>query len=666
MPETGGDGNMSKDRRGLRKGNISATGNALTIHNAPGTSSNQNGNSGSQTIQVSKNARITSVEQQNYVDQYFEASSESQLTQAFEDIVEQIILQSKYYPTEAENDKHNLGGYISFEDDLGHFMEVKDLKGLLLGNTLYDGARMAQVIIGGELGTAANPTKMGDEFIFSVVERLGLESNAAARELVRQAWLAEQLSYTDKDNKYLGFWSENHTAEDVPANAVYTMKSYGYMGYDKITEEESIKDSDLMYMTVRVQTEITTGNQSVHWSIPASLIPTVTYKVEMEGKNYEEAAQLDKIEVEIQKANPVRLVYEVGLVDEINELTVADIMAQEEHVHTAPDGSYYFYTNMWGDTDDDGQTNIDYADPYTHVVTTVDYEPSIENERYYYTEDSTVYVKNGENYNPINYDPKNVEGTYYHGRKVFVYDETAQKWNIETYYEEITKESLAKATKYTDKNQWYIPAGTILRYNEQFRLNKEENKTGTLQYVTYPLIYNPNPETDENYHSDVFLGNNGRITITPATGIKLTKTVDAVAPGTQTNNFNFEIKLDAPSGTTLAASYPAVIFDADGNQVGNTFNIVVNANGKMDTITLADGQTIYIKDLPAGTGYEIVENAHTEYVLKSINGNENADKAEGTIQDKVLESIEFLNTLRTHGSLIIRSYRQRRWYIKCW
>ena len=199
MPETGGDGNMSKDRRGLRKGNISATGNALTIHNAPGTSSNQNGNSGSQTIQVSKNARITSVEQQNYVDQYFEASSESQLTQAFEDIVEQIILQSKYYPTEAENDKHNLGGYISFEDDLGHFMEVKDLKGLLLGNTLYDGARMAQVIIGGELGTAANPTKMGDEFIFSVVERLGLESNAAARELVRQVWLAEQLSYTDKD-----------------------------------------------------------------------------------------------------------------------------------------------------------------------------------------------------------------------------------------------------------------------------------------------------------------------------------------------------------------------------------------------------------------------------------------------------------------------------------
>jgi len=645
---------------------ISATGNALTVHNAPGTSSNQNGNPGSQTIQVSKNARITSIEQQNYVDQYFAANNEDQLEDAFADIVDQIILQSKYYPTEAEDDRHHLGGYISFEDDLGHFMEVKDLKGLLLGNTLYDGAKMAETILGGGLGTAANPTKLGDEFIFSVVDRLGLESNAAARELVRQAWLAGQLSYTneneysnyigwyaDKDNKYLGFWSEEHTAEDVPANAVYTMKSYGYMGYDKITSEESIKDSDLMYMTVRIQEEIATGHQAVHWSVPAALIPTITYKVSMEGRNYEEAAQLDNIQVEIQKANPVRLVYEVGLVDEVNELTVADIMAQEDHVHTAPDGSYYFYTNKWGDSDDDGQTNIDYTNPYSHEVTTVDYQPSIENERYYYIEDSVVYVKSGDRYNPVNYDPKGTAGTYYHGRKIFSYDETAGKWKIETYYEQITNESLAKATKYNDKNEWYIPAGTILRYNEQYRLDKENNRTGTLQYVTYPFIYNPTPETDENYHSDVFLGNNGRITLTPATGIKLTKTVDTVAPATQTNNFEFVITLDAPAGVTLAASYPAVVFDAVGNQVGEEFNVAVDANGKMATITLADGQTIYIKDLPADTTYEIVENAHADYLVESINGDENAEKAEGTIKDKVLDNVEFVNTLKTHGSLII-------------
>lgn len=646
---------------------IGMRGNSLTIYNAPGTSSQSS--AGTQTIQVSKNARITSAEQQNYVDKYFEASTENELIQAFDDIVEQIILQSKYYPTEAENDQHNLGGYILFEDDLGHFMEVKDLKGLLLGDTLYDGAKMAETIITGGLGTVENPTKQGDEFIFSVVDRLGLESNVAARELVRQAWLAGQLSYTnnneysnyigwyaDKDGNYLGFWSEQHTVADVPANAVYTMKSYGYMGYGSITSEESIKDSDLMYMTVRIQTEIESGNQSVHWAIPAALIPTVTYKVTMEGSNYEEAEQRNNIDVDIIKANPVRLVYEVGLVDEINELTVADIMAEQSHVHQAPDGSFYFYTNKWGDNDDDGETDIDYTNPYTHQVTTVDYEPSIENERYYYTEDSTVYVKNGNSYTPVTSDPNRTAGTYYHARKIFALNSNTGKWEIQTRYEEITAQSLAKATKYADKNQWYIPAGTVLRMLEQFRLNKDENKTGTLEYVTYPFIYNPTPESDADYRSDVFLGNNGRITITPATGIKLTKTIDAVEPGTNTNNFEFVIKLTAPQGVALASSYSCVKFDASGNQVGNEFNVSVGNDGTMATIVLANGETVYIKDLPAGTTYEITENAHEDYVVKSINGDEDANRAEGIITDKVLDTVEFINTLKTHGSLIIDKF----------
>lgn len=644
---------------------VGMSGNSLTLYGVPGT--NDGSNAGSKTIQISKNARITSVEQQNYVDEYFEASTEKELIEAFDDIVEQIVLQSKYYPTEAENDEHNLGGYISFEDDLGHFMEVKDLKGILLGSTLYDGAKMAQTILGGGLGTADNPTEKGDEFIYSVIERLGLESVAAARELVRQAWLAGQLSYTDedeysnyigwyadKDGNYLGFWSESHTADDAPANAVYTMKSYGYMGYGSITSEESIKDSDLMYMTVRVQTDIASGDQAVHWSIPAALIPTVTYKVTMEGSNYEEAEQLNNIDVTIEPANPVRLVYEVGLVDEINELTIADIMAQEDHVHHAPDGSFYFYTNKWGDNNDDGETDIDYTDPYTHQVTTVDYEPSVENERYYYTEDSTIYVKNGDSYTPVSSDPRLTAGTYYHARKVFVItDEATGEATIETRYEEITAESLAKATKYTDKNQWYIPAGTILRLVEQYMLRKDENTTETLEYVAYPFIYNPTPETDEDYHSDVFLGNNGRITITPATGIKLTKTVDAIEPGTNVNNFEFVIKLTAPQGVALASSYPCVRFDASGNQVGEEFNVTVDDDGTMATIVLENGQSVYIKDLPAGTTYEITENAHEDYIVKSINGDESADKAEGTITDKVLEQVDFVNTLRTHGSLII-------------
>ena len=644
---------------------IGMSGNALTIHNAPGT--NSNGNVGSQTIQVSKAARITSIDQQVYVDQYFKANTEAELTEAFKDIVDQIVIQSKYYPTEAEGDLHDLGGYISFEDDLGSFMEVKDLKGILLGETLYSGAEMANTIMNGGLGTTAEPTALGDEFIWSVMERLDIETVTDARQLVRQAWQAGQLSYTsatefsnyigwyaDADGKYLGFWSEDHTAEDVPSGAVYAMKSYGYLGYGEITEE-SIKGSDLMYMTVRVQSELATGDQSVHWAIPASLIPTVNYEVTLEGKNYTEAKN---VELKYKAANPVRLVYEVGLVEAINELTVADIMAEADHVHIAEDGSYYFYTNKWGDVNDDGETDIDYTDPYSHMVTTVDFEPSVENERYYYTEDSTVYAKDGDSYEAVDYDPKTVSDTYYHVKKVFDFSE-ATKGNdgvytgvtIKNVYEQITTESLAKATKYADNDNWYIPAGTIYRLTEPNRLTKATNVTETLEYVTYPFIYNPTPETDADYHADTFLGNNGRISITPATGIKLSKTVDVVEPGTDVDNFEFVIALTAPTGTTLASSYPYVVFDGDGNQVGD--EAAANVSDGKITLTLADGQTVYIKELPAGTTYTITESTHPDYAVKSVNGDESKKTATGTITEHVLDAAHFVNTLKTHGSLII-------------
>lgn len=648
---------------------IGMQGDTLTIHNAPGTSSS--GNVGSQTIQVGKAARITSTDQQNYVDEYFKANNENELTKAFSNIVEQIIIQSKYYPTEAENDQHELGGYISFEDDLGAFMEVKDLKGILLGNTLYNGAKMAETILGGKLGTATNPTPLGDEFIWSIMERLDMETVAEARDLVRQAWQAGQLDYTsetkysnyvgwyaDADGRYLGFWSEDHSASDAPANAVYAMKSYGYLGYGTIIAEESIKDSDLMYMTVRVQKNLTTGDESVHWAIPASLIPTINYKIDLEGASYENAKN---IELEYKAANPVRLVYEVGLVEELNELTVADMMAEVHHSHQAEDGSYHFYTNKWGDTDDDGETNIDYADPYTHMVTTVDFEPSVENERYYYTENATIYEKDGENYKPVTYDPRTKSGTYYHVRKVFDFS-SATKGNdgvytgvtIQNVYEPITAASLGKATKYTSNNNvisYYIPAGTIYRLTEPNRLSKSDNITGTLEYVTYPFIYNPTPESDADYHADTFLGNNGRIAITPATGIKLSKAVDVVEPGTRVDNFEFEIDLTAPSGVTLASTYPYVVYDRDGNQVGQESNANV-INGKI-TLTLADGQTVYIKNLPAGTTYTITENSHEDYAVKSVNGDETKKTATGTITEHVLDEVQFVNTLKTHGSLFI-------------
>ncbi|MGN1113176.1 MAG: hypothetical protein ACI4RP_08230, partial [Acutalibacteraceae bacterium] len=94
--------------------------------------------------------------EQVYVDGFFEVDSKSsdvakELKKAFADIVVTIQLQSRYSPT-LVTDTVNNSGYISFTDRIGEYMQVTDVKGILLGNTLYSGAELARNIAdkGGE------------------------------------------------------------------------------------------------------------------------------------------------------------------------------------------------------------------------------------------------------------------------------------------------------------------------------------------------------------------------------------------------------------------------------------------------------------------------------------------------------------------------------------
>ncbi len=71
---------------------------------------------------------------QNYVTQHFAATGNTGLESAFSSIVNEIILQSAYYPTLIGGSNTDLDGYITFEDEIGQFMEVKNITGLMLGD----------------------------------------------------------------------------------------------------------------------------------------------------------------------------------------------------------------------------------------------------------------------------------------------------------------------------------------------------------------------------------------------------------------------------------------------------------------------------------------------------------------------------------------------------
>lgn len=627
--------------------------NAKLTLTVPGTSYTQDKNGNwyipNKTVTVTGNEYLTDADQMLYVDRYFTAANSSALSTAFQSIVDEIILQSKYYPTLVTSGEHDVDGYITFEDELGEYMEVKQIEGLVIGDQLFTGSALIDKMIAGDFGSASEWTELGQELLDSIAERLDVSYDVASQ-LASLAWRDGQLGkdaagnysnyigwYGDENNEYLGFWDTDHTELDVLDGAVYINRCYGFYG-----QESSVPSGDMMHIVVQLRTEIKTGHQTITWKIPANLIPMVTYSVELEGDSY---ANAKNITMEIGETDPIQLLFEVGLRDEVNELTVSQIAENATHIHKNADGTYSFYTNRWGDTDGDNITDIDYTDPTTHLVTVSHYTPSVENERYYYTENAIIYNADGTQYT----GSAKPSGTgYQHIRKLFALTGNGDAAQITDKYMPIDSGILEQYATYDEEGFWYIPKGAVYKEITRFREQKDENNTGTLDYSDYPLVYHPATSTaNDDYEIYNFLGNNGKLTLTPATGIVLSKAVDAVAPGTQTDNFAFEIAL---TGVNNGTEYDYTWVKADGTTTTGKFTVT---DGKITVTGVANGDTVYITGMAAGVTYTITELAHDDYTVSSANGS-TADKfVQGTTVDKTLNEANFVNTLKVSGSLII-------------
>ncbi len=591
---------------------------------------------GTKSVSVSRNSYVT---EQNYVDETFYASDGSDLVNAFQKLVDEIILQSRYYATDIEGGNPDFSGYLTFEDRIGEYMEVKNVYGFFLGDTYYDGSLLASTL--GSLGSIETPTELGWEFIDSVKTRLGITEQTAAITLIENAYRYGQLSYSVEqgtgkvsfsnyigwyayaDGSYAGFWQEGVTTP--PTGAVYKVKSYGFLGEAK----GNIKDSDMMYMTVRVAESIATGAHTVHWKIPAALVPMVTYKITVDGYSVETAKNVQLVR---EEAEPIRLVFETGLKSHINSLNVSEITDTK---NVMSDGARVFWTNKFD------KTSSNHED---HLATQVFYTPSEENERYYYTTDAVVHTKNGSEYTEVpsaqTLDP---DVTYYHSRYIFTSDSTVPQY----LWEPIAKASLAKAV---DKDGvWTIPVGTVFRYMEDVRQLKDENITNSIDYYNYPYLRATNTTLDVEQN----LGNNGQLKIYPATAIAITKKVDVVEPGTSTT-FDFRITLKDSTGAAVNGSFGTVLADA-----GET-------TGVEDTLTFVDGvlqtsidmdKTLYILGLSAGMSYTVEEIFTTSnYKVKTVHVNGTyvaGDTATGTVTLQKVDKIDFLNTPTTDGNLYI-------------
>ncbi len=594
----------------------------------------------------------------NYVDKYFEADdSEGSLADAlkgaFADIMDTIQIQSGYFPT-LISDSEDLSGYVSFVDRVGHGMVVSDIKGILIGDHLFSGADLASNFVpnGGALGTATNPTTLGREMVASVQERLGIEDIDVAEALIALAYQHGQLSYTNANNfsnyigwyanaagEFLGFYNEGTTVlpeptGDVATDPAFTIRSYGYLG--EVDEAHGVTESDMMYATVQVRKNLQNGDEIVTFAVPAALIPVLTYNVKLG-----EDGTLSDLSV-TGAQQPIRLVYEVALEKHLNRFNMKELLGQEylaDPHHTNDDGSVNLYTNQW---DHHNLTGYGTDNAYAY------FNPSRQNDKYYYLEDTPLYQdQNGTLYKGAS----RPSGTLY--RKYTVYTKNGSALATRTFYWPVAQTVLDTAKRAED-NSWYVPAGDVhinldgdlLYKGGLHQLDTSKNITGTIDYATVPFVDTQNHSVDDlgyQFYVGASLGNNGKLTIQPESGIKLTK---KMAEENSDVTEAFQFTLENITNGQDANTYPALMVAPNGTE---TATQVTFAGGKA-TVELRPDHTLYIGGMTAGHSIRITENNDLEYI--SVANGLNSDSAV-TVSHGNMAPVEFINAVRGLGNLTI-------------
>ncbi len=153
----------------------------------------------------------------------------------------------------------------------------------------------------------------------------------------------------------------------------------------------------------------------------------------------------------------------------------------------------------------------------------------------------------------------------------------------------------------------------VSRLHNMFEV-KADNLTGTAETSYAPEYNNHAHETsDIHEHSEVivWLGNNGKLTLPVASGIKITKDLTKVADGASADEvFTLYVRLDmdAQDAGNL------FIADVNGNALAtNKYVVSADGNDVLVTLHLADNESAVIMGAPNGTNFSVTEAEHDKY-----------------------------------------------------
>jgi len=604
-----------------------------------------------------------------YVNKYFSAAQASDLSTQFKEIINEISLNAGYYVTRLDGEDANLGGYITFVDEIGSGMQIKEVEGILIGDHLFTGERLVTALLNSEFGTETEPTILGDNMVWALKQRLDVTETSTIHELIRNAYTTGQIGLTkddagnvtsfsnyigwfsDANGNYLGFWDANDPNAAIPEGAAFANKCYGMLG--ATTSSQTSHASDMMYLAVQVSKAVTNGRildntpEMVTFRIPAALLPMVTYQIKLNGETVESST---KATVTYKAANPIRLIYEVGVHEKLNELNIHEFI-RENYQAKDENGNYYLYTNAWRweNADNDWTDHPDKNDAVLwdtskNSMTYAYFEPGEDNEHYYFSNDEQIYIKNGNDYVAVTDASQLVAGsTYYYKHHTFTTTQNGVEdaGVIDIHYDELSAEALQIAI---GAGLTYVPEGTMHFYGHSHDRDKAPNVTGSFEAIRRHLVNAKinSSNTAEHSYELIYMGNNGRLTFAPAQGLSIEKKMaDGSTPDVP---FTFDVELTAPAGVTIDGEYLTHYINHTGGESGDS----VTVTGGKATVTVEPGEKLYILGLPAGTTYTVTERRSDGYLQSDASTG-----ATGTIPANDVAEAVFVNRVRGVGSLNI-------------
>ena len=388
--------------------------------------------------------------------------------------------------------------------------------------------------------------------------------------------------------------------------------------------------------------------------VSADLIPSLRYKI---TKNRQDGGA-STVSVERTDADPLRIFYSVGP----KASTLSNVISQlEDQALSEPaainqkdqrtDAYITFGSNAYSDGEGDiyplySNKKPEGANPTTGT-TTVTMVVSKANPFYFFTEDTPLYIKDGNNYvraNTTNY-PGEGETTpqLYARHEVW----TVNQPGNDPSYDYVAFTDTAQAAVGTDaspigkdeENYLYVKSGTPKTddgyyTSRSFAKGDTANRTETASNY---LVTTFNPESaggqsGDNATATMYLGNNGKLKIPIYGTLAITKEFVA---GTGLSvpddaEATFTLTLMDANGEALTGTYRALIRDSEGYPINPSTHARVSSAASVtfdmrsgQSFELRDNETLRITGIPNGTTYTVTEAAQDGYqaTVTSSNGS---------------------------------------------